>query len=230
MISTGMLTVGLLLLGSSVFAASQSDATPEPAPTPVSQPVVLVTAYGPFAGRGVNGSDTIASALDGRTIAGHRIATAVLPVTWGEPQRQLPGLIAEHQPVLVIGLGEGWPGRIAVEHVGYNQQAGRDERGADPATVTIETDGPDLRRSRLHFDAAWFSTSRIPVVSSEDAGRYLCNSLLYSVLGATNQPAGFVHLPPQGDVASNRYRQVIEPVIVGLIERNLASAASATPP
>jgi pyroglutamyl-peptidase len=192
-----------------------ADTTPAP-------PVVLVTAFGPFAGRGVNGSETVARSLDQRLIAGARVQMAVLPVLWGEPERRLPELVQRWRPVLLIGLGEGNPGRIAVEQIGRNR-AGKylDEAGKPPTSATLVADGPAQRPVRLAFFATWFANAAIPVVASQDAGDYLCNELLYTALGTSVKLVGFIHLPPQGEVEVQEYVKWLLPVVTGVIERNL---------
>jgi pyrrolidone-carboxylate peptidase len=184
-------------------------------------PIVLVTAYGPFDGRGINGSATLAKRLEGLSLAGAMVRTAVLPVVWGEPQARLPRLVAELKPVLLLGLGEGYPGRVVVERVGRNRAAGPDVAGHAPPAAAIEADGPAERRATLAFDAAWFTASPLPVSSSEDAGTYLCNALLYSALAQPVAKIGFAHLPPQGTTPDDEYCAASLPAVRALIERNL---------
>jgi len=177
---------------------------------------ILVVAFGPFAGRGENGSATVARALDGRTVAGHPVVTAVLPVAWGAPERKLPALVAEHRPRLVLGLGEGHPGRVAIETRAVNARAHRDERGQPPPSGTIEADGPDARASRFAIPDDLPATD-VPVVRSDDAGRYLCNNLLWVTISHTEDRAGFIHLPPQGDQADAVYAPRFTPLIEAAI-------------
>lgn len=177
---------------------------------------VLVIAFGPFAGRGENGSATLAAGLEGRSIGGHRIVTAVLPVRWGEPEAQLPALIERHRPCLILGLGEGHPGRVAIETRAANRRAHPDEAGRSP-TPQIEVDGPEYRASTLVIDPAALPAAAVPVLHSKDAGSYLCNNLLWTCLAQAEVPAGFVHLPPQGSEDDAAYRERFGAVIEALL-------------
>lgn len=182
---------------------------------------ILVVAYAPFAGRGVNGSGTLAAALTKQSIAGHPVVHAILPVRWGEPEKRLPALIAQHDPVIIVGLGEGHPGRIAVEMQGVNKAAGPDENKQPPTSELLAADGPASRPSRWRFDSAWFAGGRVPVVASKNAGTYLCNSMLYVGLGLDERFIGFVHLPPQGTVPDLNYTTVLTPPVVTLLKHNV---------
>ncbi len=188
-----------------------------------SKPVVLITAYGPFAGRGVNGSETIARALDGLEIAGAVVRVRVLAVRWGEPEARVPAAIDELTPVLVVGLGEGHPDRVAVESSARNQAQHPDEAGRAPP-ATLQVLGPTQRAATLVFDPAWCTEAAVPVVASDDAGAYLCNNLLYVALASAVPRVGFIHLPPQGETPTDEYRAALTPIVRTIIERNLATA------
>lgn len=184
------------------------------------EPVVLLTGYGPFAGRGVNGSETVARKLDQALIAGHRIHVRILPVRWGEPQRVLGEAVPQLKPVLLLGLGEGHPGRVAIELIGRNRAAGPDEQGAPPPANLGE--GTAERAARFVFDPAWFGGAKVPVAASDDAGSYLCNAWLWYAAGLSTAKVGFVHVPPQGKVPSDAYAAAFVPVISELIARQFA--------
>lgn len=185
------------------------------------EPVVLLTAFKPFVGRGVNGSETVAKAIDQRLIAGARVQVLILPVHWGEPERQLPLAVARWKPVLLLGLGEGFPGHVALERMARNRAVHPDELNAPPP-ATLDPRGPATRASRFACDLSWFTASRVPVRLSDDAGEFLCNSLLYTALAQPVAKVGFVHLPPQGEVAGRDYVERLLPIVVTVIERNLA--------
>jgi pyroglutamyl-peptidase len=186
-------------------------------------PVVLITAFTAFAGRGVNGSATVAAAMDGTVISGHRLHALVMPVVWGAPEAMLPAAIARWRPRLVLGMGEGGPGRVAVELVARNRaDAIADEHGRQPAAAVLAPDGPDQRASRFSFAPEWFAGQAPAVIASTDAGGYLCNACLYAALRSAASRCGFVHLPPQEAVPDADYARRFMPVIIALIERNLA--------
>ena len=195
------------------------DEAVEPAPAPI-----LLLSYQAFAGRGVNGSETVGTDLADEHVGGHRVVHVSLPVVWGEPEAQVPGLIAEHQPVLVLGLGEGFPNRIAVEQRAVNRRDYPDERGDAPPAQQVDPAGPASHASRWRFDPAAFTDHGIAVVASSDAGTYLCNNLLYTSLASDCPIVGFVHLPPQGTLPADAYRSLCSPVIRKLITTNLPAS------
>jgi pyroglutamyl-peptidase len=188
------------------------------------EPVVLLTAFGPFDGRGVNGSATIAHRLDGTLIAGARISILVLPVRWGEPERRLPAEVERLKPVALLGLGEGRPGlTVYVERMGANvARALPDVGGALPPQAILDATAPASRPVRLRFDPSWFTDAAFLVTDSHDAGGYLCNEMLFTALGQSVSTCGFVHVPPQGDEPDDRYSEHLVPIVRDLIAHNLA--------
>jgi pyrrolidone-carboxylate peptidase len=197
-----------------------------PAADQKAKPVVLVTAYGVFDGRAVNGSSTVAKRLDGLEIGGATIAIAILPVRWGEPEARIPKLVAEKKPILLLGLGEGYPDKITCERVGHNKTMDYpDTAGKKPAAATIDALGPAERKATLLFDEAWFAGATFPVKASDDAGAYLCNELLYVAAAEDVDRIGFMHLPPQGETKDDAYCGVCLPVVKLVLEKNLAAKA-----
>ena len=180
------------------------------------RPPVVITAFAPFAGRGANGSQTVAAALDGQVIAGHRIQTRVLAVRWGEPERVLPELVAEAPVALLLGLGEGHPGRIAIETTAHNRAQGADEAGA-PAPATLSADDPGPRQARLIPLSTVPGADPWPVVTSHDAGSYLCNAWLWHASALAVDRVGFIHLPPQGGKEGDDYTAAILPALRKII-------------
>jgi pyroglutamyl-peptidase len=180
---------------------------------------VLLTAFGPFAGRGVNGSATVAKYLEDKGIAGAELRVVVIPVGWGEPEKTLPTTIADFHPDIVLGLGEGFPNAAAFERVAVNRSAGADENGRSPSGI-IAPDGATSLPTRLACDPTWFD-GLAPLRLSDDAGTYLCNNLLYVALQQPVAKAGFLHLPPQGDVNDTEYAERWVPVVLRLLEHQL---------
>ena len=215
---SSLLAIVLLLSLLSLPAKAVEAASEEPAAT------ILIIAYGPFAGRGVNGSQTLAEALHGQQIAGYEIVSSVLPVRWGAPEAALPDLLAQHRPALILGLGEGHPDHIAIEMRAHNRAEHPDEAG-QPAPAQLASEGPEQRSARFFVDIQALPETPIPIRHSEDAGSYLCNSLLYHSLASSVAKVGFVHLPPQGAVAAEPYRSALQPLILAMLEQNLGAAA-----
>jgi pyroglutamyl-peptidase len=180
---------------------------------------ILLTAYGPFAGRGLNGSETVARSLDGTDIGGARIHIVVLPVRWGEPEKIVPTAVNSLHPRLILGLGEGHPEQAAVEQLAVNRAEHADEAGIAPPAL-LATDGPAQRRSTMRFERSWFATDAA-IRLSNDAGTYLCNNMLYVAAGQSVPAAGFMHLPPQGNTPSAEYIARWAPLVRTFISHNL---------
>jgi len=170
---------------------------------------VLVTGFEPFGGHAVNSTAAIARALDGRTIAGARVRTAVLPVDLAKLDAAIGAALAGPAPDLVINLGlaAGEP-VFRLERVALNLAdfAIADNAGAAPRGVKLEADGPAARVSRLPLGAMLDAllAAGIPARFSESAGTYLCNAAMYRFLARV--PAaiacGFVHLPQSPEQAA----------------------------
>ena len=62
--------------------------------------MIVVTGFEPFGGHPSNPSEEIAKALDGRTIGGHAVRAAILPVHHAEAARAAARLLSEHEPGL----------------------------------------------------------------------------------------------------------------------------------
>lgn len=185
-------------------------------------PVVVLTAFQPFAGRGSNGSATVARALEAAGVPGAELHVVVMPVRWGEPLRTVPALVERWRPSLLLGLGEGLPGRIAVERRADNRRlAVPDEDGRAAPDPSIEAGMRPPRPFRLRVDPAWFAGSGSPLAMSDDAGGYLCNEAMWAILGTTVPAAGFIHLPPQADEPEAAYRARLVPAIRAVIAGNL---------
>ncbi len=188
----------------------------------VGRPVILVTGFAPFAGRTVNGSGTLANALDRTEIAGASVQTVIMPVQWGEPTRIIPQQVAVHHPIAILGLGEGHPDQMTVETVAANRAIPvADNAGMLPGSGRLQATGPMEIPARFHLHERWGIVSPVPLKPSRNAGGYLCNEALYAIVSSTVPVAGFVHVPPQGDEPDAAYRTRLMPVIRELLRRNL---------
>ena len=166
---------------------------------------VLVTGFEPFAGQRVNPSQLAVEALAGRTIAGRRIETAILPVVFGDATAALRRAVRRHRPELVICVGEaGGRAEISVERVAINVDDARiaDNAGAQPIDEFIAGNGPPAYFATLPVKAMAVAmrAAGVPTEVSNSAGTFVCNHLMYGVLhylAASGQRAraGFIHVP-----------------------------------
>jgi pyroglutamyl-peptidase len=165
---------------------------------------VLVTGFEPFAGQRVNPSQLAVAELAGRTIAGRRIETAILPVVFGGATAALRRAIRRYRPDLVICIGEaGGRDAITVERVAINVEDARiaDNAGAQPIDRAIARRGPAAYWSTLPIKAivAALVRRQIPAAVSQTAGTFVCNHVFYSLMRmlARRQGVrgGFIHVP-----------------------------------
>ena len=159
---------------------------------------VLLTGFEPFGTATSNPSGEIV-----KQISGDNIVTANLPVTYAQSAERLLELIAEHNPDVVICLGQA-EGRtqITPEKVAINLDDARlpDNAGVQRSDVKILGDGPDAYFTTLPIkemvDAA--KAAGVPASVSLSAGAFLCNHVFYVAqnnFAGTKVRSGFVHVP-----------------------------------
>ncbi len=184
---------------------------------------ILVVGFAPFQGRLQNGSQTLAEALEKNTPRGAVLEALVLPVAWGSVEQLLMPKLKAFAPSLVLGLGEGKPGQITLERAARNARSGVDECGARAENEWVEMDGAEVINSRLSYRFQRPKELAFPLVLSEDAGEFLCNSALYRCLESPVPSVGFVHVPPQELADDAAYLGRLLPFVLSLIEHNRAS-------
>ena len=159
---------------------------------------VLLTGFEPFGKSTLNPSAEIV-----KRINGENIVTAILPVAYGKSANRLLALIAEHNPDVVICLGQA-EGRkeITPERVAINLDDARlaDNEGVLRNDLKIVEEGPDAYFSTLPVKelVEAIKAQGIPAAVSLSAGAFLCNHVFYvaqNKLADTNVRSGFVHVP-----------------------------------
>ena len=171
----------------------------------MSRPVILLTGFEPFGGRGANPSEEVAKALDGRAVADAVVRSAVLPVDHAAAGPRVARLIDELDPRAVVHLGlAAGRARIALERVALNVMDfdTPDNTGYCARNEPCVAGGPPAYFATLPLgpivDA--LVADGVPAYVSNTAGTYLCNQTLYGTLhrlAERGHPAraGFVHLP-----------------------------------
>ena len=159
---------------------------------------VLLTGFEPFGKATQNPSAEIV-----KQISGDNIVTAILPVAYAQSAQQLLELITEHNPEVVICLGQA-EGRtqITPERIAINLDDARlaDNDGVTRIDQPIVVDGPVAYESTLpikEFVSA-ITAAGIPAAVSLSAGAFLCNHIFYVAqdrLKDTKVRSGFVHVP-----------------------------------
>jgi pyroglutamyl-peptidase len=165
----------------------------------------LITGFEGYGGRGRNPSGETALALNGRTIAGVRVAGRRLPVSFSRLAAGFAGLFDEVEPDIVISVGL-WPGEpmIRFERIGINVADFEipDNEGTVRSDEPLSASGSVAMLATLPNreirDALLLAG--IPARISATAGTFLCNAALYTTLSLAARKrrpplTGFVHVP-----------------------------------
>ncbi|WP_440223083.1 pyroglutamyl-peptidase I [Dokdonella sp. MW10] len=168
-------------------------------------PTVLLTGFEAFGGDASNPSLEIVRRLDGERIAGHRVAGAILPVSFADAPAALEAAIDAHAPSLVVALGQaGGREGITLERVAVNLVDARiaDNLGDQPIDVEVVAGGPPAYFTTLPVKAmlARVQTLGIPSSLSLTAGSYVCNQVAYALAHRLARDGGsvrggFIHVP-----------------------------------
>jgi pyroglutamyl-peptidase len=173
----------------------------------------LLTGFEPFGGEPVNPSELIVTALAAEPagVAGLQLATEILPVDRLRMPPALARAIARHRPHVVVSVGQatGRP-RVDLETLAHNAidfRGDRDNGGHAASGEALVPGGPERLPSTLPLARLLpaLLAQGFPVALSSDAGRHLCNALLYTLLhGSAPVPAAFVHVPLLPEQAARR--------------------------
>ena len=163
---------------------------------------ILLTGFEPWAEWSSNPSGGVAESLDGTSIGGCEVVSAVLPVVHRADIDRVASLISEHEPVAVVCLGlHGSASALHVERVGINLKV------IDGVDYPIVEGGPDAYFSTLPTRAMVqrMEDVKVPARLTYSAGTFLCNHIMYSVLHLVAEddlPAGFIHVPPTPELVA----------------------------
>jgi pyroglutamyl-peptidase len=159
---------------------------------------ILLTGFEPFGKATSNPSGEIV-----KQISGDNIVTAILPVAYAKSAERLLALIEEHNPDVVICLGQA-EGRteITPERVAINLDDARlaDNEGVLRSDIKIIDGGPDAYFSTLPVKeiVEAIKAKGVPAAVSLSAGAFLCNHVFYvaqNKFAGSNVRSGFVHVP-----------------------------------
>jgi len=166
-------------------------------------PRLLLCGFGPFPAAPRNPSTLAVEAVatSGWAPPGAEIDTLSLPVSWADA---VPLVLAAararlSQGVLVVGVSTS-ADAFRVETVGRNRASRSlpDHTGEVWHGSHIDPDGPGAVASTAPVGDILDSLVKagVPARLSEDAGDYLCNFTLYSLIVREAAPAvGFLHVP-----------------------------------
>lgn len=168
---------------------------------------ILLTGFGPFPGVPENASQRFVpklAHLAARRFSAHRVVARILPTEWERAPQRLQTLYERERPKLVLHFGvSASASSYVIEMRARNTRKSlEDASGALPRDEVVLRGGPDTLAARLpaHDITTRLAALSVPAVVSEDAGTYICNTLLYrSLLFAEEieQPdaVGFLHIP-----------------------------------
>lgn len=166
-------------------------------------PRIIVSGFGPFAGRPVNASSMLAKAIVARNPKWNARAIEI-PVLWGEPAKVLAEVSTPPWGVW-LAFGEGGPGSLAIETLAHNARGkGQDVEHQTAPKPVIHEGGPAELRLGIDAEALARKLTRLGVTTrvSSSAGKYLCEEMLYTLLLAQQQLEHrgviFIHIPPFG--------------------------------
>jgi pyroglutamyl-peptidase len=169
---------------------------------------ILLTGFGPFPGKSDNASARLVpklAHLAARRFSAHRVVARILPTEWERAPERLEAFYAREQPKLVLHFGVSRNATTyVIETLARNvRKPQEDAIGALPSRETVVRGGPPSLAARLPAEdiAQRLAAIKVPVVTSDDAGGYLCNALLYRSLMLANERdgvdnVGFFHIPP----------------------------------
>jgi pyroglutamyl-peptidase len=190
---------------------------------------ILLAGFEPFGGETINPALEVARRLDGRSYRGYQVMACELPVVRTLCLARLIAAIHEHDPEIVIALGQaGDRAEITPERVAINVDDYRiaDNAGAQPIDVPVVVDGPVAYWSTLPLKdmVQAMLDAGVPAKVSNSAGTFVCNHLFYGLMhhlageGDTRR-GGFIHvpyLPEQAARLSEQPSMVLETMVRGL--------------
>jgi pyroglutamyl-peptidase len=171
------------------------------------RPIILLTGFGPFPGVDSNATGELIPELAAAARARFtefEVFGEVLPVEWSRGPEALERLLAGARAVLALHFGVSQEAKgFQIELVGRNLRGARpDASGELPSCEAVIDSGPAALASTLPAKRilARLARGEFPCCTSNDAGDYLCNALMYHSLSAartlpTPFMSGFIHVP-----------------------------------
>lgn len=160
----------------------------------------LVTAFEPFGGETLNAAAEALKLLP-ETLPGLGVTKAILPTSFARSGPALEEALAAADFDIVLCLGEaGGRSAVSLERVAINLDDARipDNDGRKPEDQPIVPGGPDAYFSRLPLKTLreTLAAAGIPCQISNTAGTFVCNHVMYLLLGREEiRFGGFVHVP-----------------------------------
>ncbi len=184
---------------------------------------ILLTGFEPWADRAVNPAQRLAERLDGWRHADARVVSLILPVAHRAAREIVAAAMRDLRPaaVLHLGLAFGRPA-LTVERWAHNRAdfAAPDTAGDQPRDQPVRDVGPSRYATSLDaaLAVAAVRAAGVPAATSDHAGAFVCNVVLYASLDAaagqgSASPVGFVHLPAPETLALGDQERAVERVL-----------------
>ena len=165
---------------------------------------LLITGFAPFGGDELNPSWQAVQALPD-AVGRWELFKRQMPVSFRDAPTALFEAMDQCEPdaVLLVGVAAS-RGVVTPERQGVNEKSARipDNQGDQPQNEPIVPGGPEVLFSTLPVEdmTEAIQAAGVPARLSDSAGRYVCNTLLYSALYRSEQlddpiPAAFIHVP-----------------------------------
>jgi pyroglutamyl-peptidase len=171
------------------------------------RPTIVLTGFGPFPGVEVNASAKLVTDLAVAVrvqFPDYDVIGEILPTEWIAAPRRMLQLLDGINPALVLHFGVSQHAQgFELELIGRNMRTSlQDAAGELPPTVEVIPEGPALLAATLPAERIVVRLSRLglPCQTSDNAGTYLCNTMLYHSLATARTrpppyPVGFIHVP-----------------------------------
>lgn len=184
--------------------APAADISPQPL-------TVLLTGFGPFPGMPENVSARLVADVGARArlaFKPHRFHVSILPTEWNAAPQRVIALIERLRPAIALHFGVAKEAEgFRIETRGLNQcRMAIDAAGRMPSGAELISGAPAAYEAGLPLEkiVTRLQDMQLPISKSNDAGGYLCNSVLYHSLHAaphadTPLSAGFIHMPSNFD-------------------------------
>lgn len=175
--------------------------------------MLLLTAFEPFDGTGINSSQEVLNEFMRRHGEMLPVAPAILPAVYDADFVAAWRAAEAAQPQAILHLGQTGGSVVAVERIGINLKIVRE--GERSTHVRILDDAPPAYFATLPVDdlVAAMRAADVPAEGSAHAGTYMCNHILFRSLhhAATqglNVSIGFIHLPRLPEQAEKLGRDI----------------------
>ncbi|CAE1249597.1 pcp [Acanthosepion pharaonis] len=168
---------------------------------PTTKRTVLVTGFGPFGVHKVNASWVVVQHFAKLGLGDDvRLVVREIPVAYESVRTVIPSLWSEFDPVLVIHVGvSGVANDLTLEQLAHNNGYVLDDiTGNCPEGNCCVVGAERVISSEIDMQDVCDSvnnTNKITAVTSDDAGRYLCDFSYYTSLYINRRRCAFIHVP-----------------------------------